>query len=391
MFRDALIIFRKEVANVARNRRAIVTNYVLPLIIMPIMFGAIGAVTSGQEEAAREATYDVNIRNAPDGRFGEILAQMIRFRAIDEANREDAITVTFPAGWSPAAADRKATVVVAYSSTSNKQRFAAGAVQSAISQYEREISNRILADHGLTLADIEPLTIEERDLAPEEAQTSGFLAMMIPYLLVLYLFAGSMAMGLDITAGEKERGSLAGLLVNQVSRTSIATGKVLFVLSSSVVNSISSFIGIVIAGNILSETGGDSFGGGGAVAFLTVPRNVVALLLTFVTVAALAAAIVVLLGSIARNMKEASGYVTPVYLLVIVMGVATMSLDVSENLAFYFVPFLNAVFIIKGIILSEFTALQFAVTLAINVVLAGGLVAVIARLFNGERILNTVG
>jgi sodium transport system permease protein len=91
------------------------------------------------------------------------------------------------------------------------------------------------------------LTVNWVDTAPEEAQGVGFLSAMLPYLVLIYVFAGAMNIGLDATAGEKERGSLASVLVNQVSRTSIALGKIMYVVSAGLINSLSSFAGILVA------------------------------------------------------------------------------------------------------------------------------------------------
>jgi len=84
----------------------------------------------------------------------------------------------------------------------------------------------------------------------EEAKAKGqftqMLAMLVPYFLLLYIFAGSMGLGIDTTAGEKERGSLSILLVNQVSRTSIALGKILYLMLMSILTSVLNLVGLVI-------------------------------------------------------------------------------------------------------------------------------------------------
>jgi len=75
--------------------------------------------------------------------------------------------------------------------------------------------------------------------------------MMVPYMLLIYIFAGAMGIGMDTTSGEKERGGLAALLVNQVSRTSIAIGKILYVIVTGLLNSVSTFGGEELLINIL--------------------------------------------------------------------------------------------------------------------------------------------
>ena len=83
-----------------------------------------------------------------------------------------------------------------------------------------------LLEHGLTIEDLNPVNVENR-CCSRGVSGNGILATLIPYLLLIYIFAGAMNIGLDTTAGEKER-NMPVLLVNQVSRSSIATGKILY-------------------------------------------------------------------------------------------------------------------------------------------------------------------
>jgi sodium transport system permease protein len=196
-----------------------------------------------------------------------------------------------------------------------------------------------------------------------------------------------MAMGLDTTAGEKERGSLASLLVNQVPRTSIAVGKILFVVTSGLINSSASALGILAAFRINASLFGiTEFGAAGALSAL----GIVSLFLVLVVGSGIAASTIVLLGSMARNLKEATGYIMPIYILVIVAGVATMGMDTAENLVLYLIPVVNVIFSLKGIILSQITVLQLLITLLVDLGLIAGLAYLTSRLYNTERVLNTV-
>ncbi|HRE09004.1 MAG TPA: ABC transporter permease subunit, partial [Opitutaceae bacterium] len=56
---------------------------------------------------------------------------------------------------------------------------------------------------------------------------------IIPYLVILLCFTGAMYPAMDITAGEKERGTLETLLCSPVGRTEIVLGKFLVVLTSA--------------------------------------------------------------------------------------------------------------------------------------------------------------
>jgi len=208
ILRDALVILRKELRNVFRDRRAIFANYLLPLILMPIIFTAMGFF-QGQQESDRAAkTYTVDIRNAPDGTFAEVLGRTIRFLPLDPSTPADPsstewLTVVFPGDFDEGSTN---TVTVHFNSTSNAQSYAARMIRQAVDAYEEILRSQLLAEVGLTLDSLNILPVVSFDTAPPESQGANVLAVLLPYMIIIYIFAGSMAMGLDTTAGEKERG-----------------------------------------------------------------------------------------------------------------------------------------------------------------------------------------
>jgi sodium transport system permease protein len=212
-----------------------------------------------------------------------------------------------------------------------------------------------------------------------------FLALFLPYAIIVYLFAGSMSMGIDTTAGEKERGSYSALLVNQISRSSIALGKILFVVTSSLLNAAMSFAGLLLAFSLSSVLlGGGVFSGTVTLS----PLSIVSLLLVLLSGAGLAATVIVMLGSMAGSMKEAQGYIGPIYILVILTGVITMSMDPASSLSLYAVPVLNLIFSIKAILLSQASIQALLITVSVNLLIVIALTWLTSRIYNSERILG---
>ncbi|MFW6213002.1 MAG: ABC transporter permease, partial [Spirochaetota bacterium] len=291
-----------------------------------------------------------------------------------------ALWVVFPQGYQKG--DR-ATVGVYANSTSTDQSYAAQVIRSALESYEQETSEARLLEVGLSREELNTIDIQTLDTAPKESQGANFLAIMLPYIIIIYLFAGSMSMGIDTTAGEKERGSLSSLLVNQVSRTSIALGKIGFVVTSSLLNSVASFAGLLIAFSV----SGSLFGGFMSGSIALTPLAIFNLLLVLLTGSGLAATVIVLLGSFADSLKEAQAYIGPVYIIVIVIGVVTMNMDPSQSIGLYLVPVLNVIFSLKAIILSQSTVLALLLTVVSNLVFVSILALLTSRLYNTERVL----
>ena len=84
MLKDALIIYRKEVKNTVKDRRTLVLLILLPLLIMPLIFGVIGTVTARQEKVATETVYSLVIRNNSDPRLTAVLKDSLKYRLADD-------------------------------------------------------------------------------------------------------------------------------------------------------------------------------------------------------------------------------------------------------------------------------------------------------------------
>ncbi|AFK07773.1 ABC-type Na+ efflux pump, permease component [Mesotoga prima MesG1.Ag.4.2] len=394
MFRDALIIFRKELKNVFKDPRTIFAVLILPMLIMPVIFLVMNAVSQSQAKTYENAVYSLKVTNLPDERFLKILEGMISFEIVDELNEEtvkdfeNSIVVEFP----PNSAERiengeRIDALVFYNSTSRGSAYGAQMVQNALASYSSFLLSEKLLEHGLTIEDLNPVNVEKMDVAPEESQGTEMLATLIPYFLLIYIFAGAMNIGLDTTAGEKERGSMPVLLVNQVSRSSIATGKILYVMTIAILNSIFTFIGLIIA----FKLGGPAFGAENLNLSSLSASTLVGLFITLLTMSGVAAALIVLLGSIARNVKEGSGYVMPIYIMAIVLGIATMQMESPDNPLLYLIPLVNSIFVMKDIITVNFVIARFLLMLISNLAYVSIFIYFLTRVFNSERIMDSSG
>jgi sodium transport system permease protein len=383
MIADAFVIFRKEMRNLAKDRRTLILLLGLPILIMPLVFGTIGAVTASEQRQAAQTVYTLWIEGNDDPVFLDHLRGELGF-TLGVRPADGSVGVLFPEGYRPG---QPALVEVYYDSTSSRSEYAASRIEAALGAYSDGLAAARLRAVALVPEDLRTIQVGRVDQAPEEAQGVGFLAVLLPYLIVIYLFSGSMQIGLDCTAGERERGSLASVLVNQVSRTSIALGKVLYVVCAALMNGVASFAGIIIAFQLLGTDG--SGGLGGSLAIFSA-ANVLGLLVVLLSLGLLAASIIVLLGSLAKTMREGGTYVLPVYLVAIVVGVAAMQMDPSRQVGLFFVPLVNGVFALKEILLAQANLLHLLLTVGVNLVAASVLIRLVAGLYNSERILDTV-
>jgi sodium transport system permease protein len=199
--------------------------------------------------------------------------------------------------------------------------------------------------------------------------------------------SGAMSIGLDAVAGEKERNTLGTLLVNKVSRTSIVVGKIISVMVVSFVSALFTIggLGIILAAGILFGAGGT----GSAFAVFT-PWVVIGLFLILIPLSTVLVSIIILVGTFARNLKEASSYMTPVFFIVIFLGIMTMSINFEISKKVYLIPIASSVFAMKDLLLGKLTVSLLLLNIIVTVLAASILIYLCVRMFKSEKILFRV-
>ncbi|MCK7484756.1 MAG: ABC transporter permease [Bacillus subtilis] len=202
----------------------------------------------------------------------------------------------------------------------------AGRFQNYLTVYETALAEAVFGDTSAFL-----IRMQGPEVNPD-LQSGIMLSMLLPMLTVMFMFSGAMSIGPESIAGEKERGTIATLLITPVKRREIALGKILSLGVLSLLSAISSFLGIALSFNNLFPEGTVSFSAYGVTAMLQI------LLLLFSTVFVIVG-IIAIISAYAKNLKEAGTLIMPVYILTILTGVTSMfNSGANQNLLFYFVP-----------------------------------------------------
>jgi len=264
---------------------------------------------------------------------------------------------------------------------------AASRVRGFLEAYLQRVVGEKLDALGYDIDELTPpLTVETRDVATGESLGRMILSRLLPYFMVLAILTGAMGLGAEITAGEKERSTIATLLVSQLSRTEIVLGKFLAVLTVSLTSSILSAVGLLI--------GVRFFGGGltpaavsGAAVFRLDLPALGWMLVVLVPLAVILASLVIIVGTYARSQKEASTYLLPIYMVIVLVGMMSMTGGITFEGARYLIPVANALYALQGIIVGELVASNIVYTLIANVVCGAVLIAAAVRLFKREAVL----
>ena len=202
-------------------------------------------------------------------------------------------------------------------------------------------------------------------------------AMIIPMVTISILFSTVLSLCPEAIAGEKERGTLASLLLTPIKRSEFVAGKILSLSTTAIASGIVSFTGLILS--IPKLMGGFN---------ITIsPVDGLLLFLLVVTVLLLFVAIGVFISALANTVKEAAGYLSPIMIVFMLFGMAP-SLFGFDQWYLSFVPILNVCVSINALLNgAENLLLFFGLTVASTIVYTGLLMFGVTKLFNKERVV----
>ena len=397
MWKNVRLLFSKELLGAVRDRRTLIMTVFFPLIFYPLILSVMGRFNEVERvrletlipsvilvEQSDDAIFRSELDVASGFRWIERGSLDAGMEALEDEQGSLLMVVRKEAGGEGVGLD----VTLYYDQSSQVAYVAAEQVRAFLESYLERVVNEKLQALGMldeVQAATPPLSVQTVDVATGESIGRMILSRLLPYFMVLAILTGAMGLGAEITAGEKERSTIATLLVSQLSRTEIVLGKFLTVLTASLVSSVLSAIGLLI--------GVRFFGGGlapvgtsGAVFSLDLPAFGW-MLVVLVPLAVILAALVIIVGSYARSQKEASTLLLPIYMVIVLVGMVSMTGSVSFEGARYLIPVANALYALQGIILGDAGFQSLVFTLAANVVAGGVLIAAAVQLFRREAVL----
>lgn len=396
------IVMNKELARVFGDKKMIFSLFIMPAIIMVAMYSFMGSAASKMMEDIEEHIPVVYIQNAPEGfaDFAEQTAFKADVQYLEETKaREDIrdeifdgtadLYVVFEEDFLAKVASYETTGAIPEIKTyyNPSEDYSSEARSRFLSMMAEPYRQALLAER---IGDLNSLTVFVVDREPEssvimdESKAGGkMMGMLLPYLIVILLFTGPMSLGIDAITGEKERGTLASMLVSPVKRSQIVLGKL---LALSVLSCLSA---IVYAGSIAFAipklySGIESAG----MSVKVTPLQILELLAIMLTLVYLYVSIVAAIAAFASTSKEAGTYVSPAYIVVLVAGVLTMFSGNKEiPLGMFSIPVYGSAAAIQKLLVNELTFGQFGLSVLGNVVAAALFTVIITKAFNSEKVM----
>jgi len=385
--KNLLIVVRKELRDMFRDRRTMITTLLVGPLMFPLLIIGMGTMAEKRSRTQQESTLKLPVIGA------EHAPNLVRFLAgrnitaepppsdpdadVREQTYDTVLRIPpdFAERWRES---RSAQVELIYDSSRRDSSIPVGRVRGAIEQYSRTLGILRIIERGIDPAVTQPVSVAQRDVATPESKRGGMLELFLPYLLIFSAFLGGAAAIIDATAGERERQSLEPLLATPAGRAVIMSGKI---LASIVLGMISLALILVAFKASLAVAPGPlrqvELSGVVMVQLLGVLLPMVLVGTTLLT----------LIAASAKSTKEAQSYLPVLILLPIVPTLILMVNPIKKELWQFAVPFLSQNQLIVRLVRGEFIiAGEWAVYLGSSFVLALVLWILASQLYHKEKL-----
>lgn len=384
-------IFCKELARFFGDKRMALSTILLPGLMIYLLYSLMGSALASNFSADDSVPARVALLHPTESVTALATAAGLQPYAITEEEWPDVreavaakqlpLCVELPADFDAAVAAYRAEdggaapqLTVCYNSADTDSLAAWQTLCAALDAWESTLVNKFDINAGAG----------PYDLASQADTTGDIFSSLLPMLLLIFMFTGCMALAPESIAGEKERGTIAALLITPAPRSHIVFGKIAALSLLSLLSGTSSAVGTILSMPKLMGAAGDGMldaGVYGVGDYLRLGCVILSTMLLMVTA-------ISIISTFARTVKEAGSYVSPLMLLCMVAGITAMfGSGASANAAVYLVPLYNSVQCMVGIFSFSLSGGCFAVCLAANLLYTALGVFLLTRMFNNERVM----
>jgi len=399
-------IIKKELTRVFKDKKLIFSLFIMPAVLIIGMYSLMGQLMSNMMNDIEKHIPKVYIQNAPED-LGEILTATnyeANIEYLDASKNTDSIKdeilngtvdllVVFEEGFRETIkayetiGDEIPEVKTSYNSAED---YSSAARENFVSGVLATYQQTILAERLGNMEQLQVFIIdkdpETSNIVDKKKEDGKALSMLLPFLINIMLFAGAMGLGVDAITGEKERGTLSSMLLSPIKRGEIVFGKLISLAILSGLSAAVYAISMIAAMPMMMKglSGGElnglslSFGA----------LEMMQLFIIMVVLVYLYVAMVSLVAVIAKTSKEATTYVMPLYIIVMLASMMTMfSGGTEKNIMFFSIPIYNSAISIQNLFTGELTMSQFGLTVGSIALLAAIITTLITKAFNSEKIM----
>lgn len=393
MKNSILTIFKKELSRFFLDKRLVLSIVLLPGLMIFIMYNFMGSIISKEINQVEEHKARVFVRGLPmsmEPIFKELDLDLTFLEDDDFTEekqkikkKEAELLVVFGKNFDEEVKNydvmygkEAPQVEIYHNSSKNESSRAFRILMDRLNLYEESLNNKF---------DINKSKEGNFDLASNEDMAGKIFGGMLPMLLMIFMWSGCISVAPESIAGEKERGTIATLLITPTKRGDIALGKILALSFIAFLSGASSFIGTFTALPALTKGMNDGFS-----TMTYEPKHFAMLFLIIVSTVLVLISLISVISGFAKSVKEAATLASPVMILVMLISFLPGILSAGEGkepIYMYFIPLYNSVLCMNDIFKFHLYPVNILITVGMNLMAVVLLAGILTKLFNSEKVM----
>ena len=385
-------IFKKECARFFGDRAMLFTTVIMPGLLIYLMYSFMGENIMKPKDESQSILYVENMSESMRPILEALPLEVVTEGFDAEQLREGLaskdckyLILVFPEGfdtlmahYDPSNGMAKPNVQLFYNSASEpfEDSKSYSMVTTVLSEYKKTICDPFEINASVDGTEV-------YDYGSKEDFMGNILSKILPMVLMIFAFSGCMSIAPPSIAGEKERGTIATLLVTPLKRRELALGKVLSLSLFAMLNGLSSFAGMMLSFPKMihaDEIGLD--------ANIYQMSDYVVLLLLILSTVLILVSVTSIISAKAKSVKSASSAVVPLMIVVSLVGLIPMMSGTNvDGLAYYLIPLYNIVLTMSKIFAHEAQLLPAVITIVSNALYTVFGIWVLTRRFNSEKVM----
>ena len=382
-----------------RDKRTLIAMVGIPILLYPLLIIGASQGIAIQQTRVKEKDSQVAIGEGTAALLREWIESIDRVRIVESEDpgrdlqegaidavvdsEEDLPTVLAGLG--------TGHIVVQFDGTELESREAMTRINRFLNDHATHILEDRLAQAGLTKAFNAPLEIEVRNVASARKKAGSVLGSVLPLIMIVMLGVGAFYPAVDLTAGEKERGTFETLLSTPTSKIEIVGGKFLTVVCISLITGMLNLGSMVVSlAFVLRQqavTAGEA-GGRFDLSFLHLdPFNVALIFLTLIPLSFFICAVMMSVAVFARDFKEGQNFMTPFLILIVIPGLFAVMPGTELSRTTIFIPIANVAILFKDLLTEKSSVEAVFLVLLSTGAYAMLAITVAAWLFQREEVI----
>ncbi|HLW75495.1 MAG TPA: ABC transporter permease [Bryobacteraceae bacterium] len=380
-------IYLKEMLDLLRDRRTLISMVALPVLVIPMLFRGMTYFIGNTEQKAQTEMRTKGIAARVTTPSIRAALEKTGLPIVEKSDLKDAVDKKEVAA-AVEETDSTPPVVNIYVDSSEPTSAAAGdAIRTALNDLRDQTVRASLHNSGISETVLSPFIVKRTNIAGERKMAASVWGVTLPYLMLLLMFAGGMYPIIDMTAGEKERKTMEAFLASPAKRREIVLGKTLAGMTAAFLTAALTLASMAYS---ISNTKVSTKSEEMKQLMSAIPLDASTILLIaalLLPMAVFAASLMFTVALFARSYKEGQSYLTPIMLSVILPALLGGLPGLRQGPEMFLIPIFNTSMMIRGVLLGDPNMVNFAVTLGSDLLYAGIAFILAVRMFERESVL----